>query len=75
MCCFVDDLPVEAGRRVLRDLVIKETKKSVFRTKYMAMGGTGMLFLCCSFICPCFFRSKRKDTDDAALVKDSNSRE
>nr|KAJ0203301.1 hypothetical protein LSAT_V11C500262650 [Lactuca sativa] len=70
---FSDDLPVEAGRRVLRDLVIKETKKSVFRTKYMAMGGTGMLFLCCSFICPCFFRSKRKDTDDAALVKDSNS--
>lgn len=72
---FSDDLPVEAGRRVLRDLVIKETKKSVFRTKYMAMGGTGMLFLCCSFICPCFFRSKRKDTDDAALVKDSNSLE
>ncbi|CAH1426530.1 unnamed protein product [Lactuca virosa] len=72
---FSDDLPVEAGRRILRDLVIKETKKSVFRTKYMAMGGTGMLFLCCSFICPCFFRSKRKDTDDAALVKDSNSLE
>ncbi|KAJ0885443.1 putative protein kinase RLK-Pelle-RLCK-IV family [Helianthus annuus] len=32
----------------------------------------GLLFLCCSCICPCF-QSRRKDTEDAVLVKESNS--
>ncbi|KAI3790316.1 hypothetical protein L2E82_03268 [Cichorium intybus] len=72
---FSDGLHVETGRRVLRDLVIKETKKkSVFKAKYMTMGGTGMLLFCCGVLCPCFFRSRR-DPDDAVLVKESNSLE
>lgn len=71
---ILDGLHVEAGRRVLRDLVIKENKKTSFKPKYIAMGGTGMLLLCCTLLCPCF-RSKRKDPDEAAIVKESNSLE
>lgn len=61
-----------ASRRFLRDLVKKETQKSVFRTKYSAMAAPALLLLCCSFLCPCF-RSRRKDTDSSILVRESNS--
>nr|XP_043623707.1 calmodulin-binding receptor-like cytoplasmic kinase 3 [Erigeron canadensis] len=67
-----DVIQLQFGRRFLRDFVIEETKSSVFRTKYMAMGAPGLLLMCCSCLCPCF-RSKRKDTDDVVLVKESNS--
>lgn len=71
---YSDGLHLVGGRRFLRDLVIKETQKSVFRTKYMTMGAPGLLLLCCSFLCSCF-RSRRKDTDDVVLVRESNSSE
>ncbi|XP_076931046.1 calmodulin-binding receptor-like cytoplasmic kinase 3 isoform X2 [Bidens hawaiensis] len=32
----------------------------------------GLVYLCCSCLCPCF-QSSRKDTEDAVLVKDTNS--
>ncbi|PWA90693.1 tyrosine-protein kinase, CSF-1/PDGF receptor family [Artemisia annua] len=71
---YSDSLHLEVGRRFLRDLVIKERKKSVFKTKYMTMGAPGLLLLCCSMMCPCF-RSRKKDTDDVVLVNGSSSLE
>ncbi|KAK9078818.1 hypothetical protein SSX86_002876 [Deinandra increscens subsp. villosa] len=38
----------------------------------MAMDAPGFVFLCCSTICPCF-RSRRKDTEEAVLVKEPSS--
>ncbi|KAK9060706.1 hypothetical protein SSX86_021412 [Deinandra increscens subsp. villosa] len=36
------------------------------------MAAPRLLAICCSFLCHCF-RSRKKDTDDAVLVKESNS--
>ncbi|KAI3803057.1 hypothetical protein L1987_31205 [Smallanthus sonchifolius] len=36
------------------------------------MDAPGLVYLCCSYICPCF-QSRSQDTEDAVLVKESNS--
>ncbi|KAK1413982.1 hypothetical protein QVD17_29719 [Tagetes erecta] len=38
------------------------------------MAAPGLLLLCCSFLCNCF-RSKRKDIDDAVIVKEPKAME
>lgn len=83
--CYEVD-PFSDGRRFLRNLVRdgtlegersdkKKTKgdqDSVFRTKYLVMGGSGIFILCASFVCPCFW-ARRKDTAHTVLVKEPNS--
>lgn len=73
------------GRRILQNLDTEETvgeereskrtkgdQESLFRTKYLVMGGSGILILCCSFLCPCF-RSRRKETSHTVLAKEPSS--
>lgn len=61
------------GRRFLKDQKSKnDDKKSTFKTKYLIIGGSGILILCCSFLCPCF-RTRKKDTAHTVLVKEPNS--
>ncbi|KAI3701511.1 hypothetical protein L6452_26648 [Arctium lappa] len=83
--CYEVD-PFSDGRRFLRNFVgddslegegsdkkrTKGDQDSVFKTKYLVMGGSGILILCGSFFCPCFW-ARRKDTAHTILVKEPNS--
>lgn len=74
------------GRRILQNLDREETvegeehesertkgdQESLFRTKYLVMGGSGILILCCSYLCPCF-RSRKKETAHTVLAKEPSS--
>ncbi|KAI3805407.1 hypothetical protein L1987_27760 [Smallanthus sonchifolius] len=74
------------GRRILQNLVKdgslereeKESKKTKddkdfnIKTKYLVMGASGFLVLCCAFLCPCF-RSKKKDMAHTVLAKEPSS--
>ncbi|CAH1449121.1 unnamed protein product [Lactuca virosa] len=61
------------GRRFLKDqkTTKDDKKKSEFKTKYYIMGGSGILILCCSFLCPCF-HTRKKDMAHTVL-KDPSS--
>ena len=76
------------GRRFLQNLVQdrtlkgelneskrkKDDKDSVFSTKYLVIGGSGIgvLILCCSVCCPCF-HARKKETPHIVLGKEPNS--
>lgn len=85
---FADELPLEAGRKLLQKVVREETTehqkskpseaktdhKSVLTSKKLAMAVPGMFVLCCAFLCPCF-RKRRKETVHTVLSKDPVSSE
>lgn len=50
----------------------KDAQKSLVTPKNIAVAASGMLVLCCSFLCPCF-RARRKQTTHTVLSKDLNS--
>jgi len=50
----------------------KDAQKSLVTPKNIAVAASGMLVLCCSFLCPCF-RARRKQTTHTVLSKDINS--
>ncbi|KAJ0799979.1 putative protein kinase RLK-Pelle-RLCK-IV family [Helianthus annuus] len=74
------------GRRILQNLIrdgdlereAKESKKtkddkdSKFKAKYLVMGASGILVLCCGFLCPCF-RSRKKEMAHTVLAKEPSS--
>lgn len=63
------------GRRFLKDQKITKDEKnnSEFKTKYYIMGGSGILILCCGFLCPCF-HTRKKDTAHTVLKDPSSSK-
>ncbi|KAM7508260.1 hypothetical protein LguiA_018713 [Lonicera macranthoides] len=79
----LDELPLQAGRKVLQNVVRKDTtgkqkiqtnqakddKKSPLAPKYLAMAVPGIFVLCCVFLCPCF-QSRRKQAAHTVLSKD-----
>ncbi|KAL8223159.1 hypothetical protein R6Q57_020558 [Mikania cordata] len=83
--CYKED-HFSGGRRSLQNVVQdrsfegedKEPKKTEddkdlkFNSKYLVMGGSGILVLCCALLCPCF-RSRKKDMAHAVLAKEPSS--
>ncbi|KVI01328.1 Concanavalin A-like lectin/glucanase, subgroup [Cynara cardunculus var. scolymus] len=84
--CFVNR-NVKNGRRFLRNLVkdgtlegegsdrkrTKGDQDSVFKSKYFFMGGSGILILCGSFFCPCFWARRKDPAAHTVLAKEANS--
>lgn len=52
----------------------KNDPESLSTTKKVGAAATGVIFLSCALLCPCFYR-KRKATEHAVLSKDPNSSE
>ncbi|KAJ4709069.1 Kinase family protein [Melia azedarach] len=50
----------------------KNDPESLSTTKKVGAAATGVIFLSCALLCPCFYR-KRKATEHAVLSKDPNS--
>lgn len=52
----------------------KDDPKTLSTPQKTGIAATGIVFMCCSFLCPCFYR-KRKATALTVLEKDPNSSE
>uniref|UniRef100_A0A5B6YI00 non-specific serine/threonine protein kinase n=1 Tax=Davidia involucrata TaxID=16924 RepID=A0A5B6YI00_DAVIN len=50
----------------------KDAHKSLLSPKKLAIAASGIFFICCSLLCPCF-RTRRKQTTHTVLVKDPTS--
>lgn len=81
-----DGLPVEPGRRILRNVIREETpgrqtsepeitkdgQNSLLTPRNLSIAVPGFFLLCCSFLCPCF-RARKRETGHNVLSKEQSS--